>query len=214
MRGHLFALSLALAAPAGAQDSLPKTDSLPLRGGQWAMQIAGVITLAQPPSGVIGGVVSTPGVGLLRFTSPRRAWSLNITLGGGHSHTTDKDTSGTQSAYTSNATLTARVGPRTYHAVASSVAVFHTLGVLGGFSHQCSVGQFLTNYCQNGWTAGVFADFGGEYFPARFFSVGAELGASFSYQRGSTRLSTTRKATFWSYGGSLTGVAFVGTFHF
>lgn len=215
MHSYSVVLSLAVAAaPAWAQDSLSKADTLPLHRGQWAMQIAGVISLSPPPSGVIGIIGSTPGVGVLRFTSPRRAWSINFTLAGGHSHTAEKDTSGTFSSYTSNVSVTVRVGPRSYHAVAPSAALFHTLGVVGGFNHQCIVDAVPPNFCQNGWIAGVFGDFGGEYFPTRFLSLGAQLGATASYQRATARLSTTRKETFWSYGVAVTGVAFVATFHF
>ncbi len=94
MRSYRLVLSFAIAAlPLCAQDSLPKADTLPLHRGQWAMQIAGVISLAPPPPAVIGVSIGTPGVGLLRFTSPRHAWSFNLTLTGGHTNTTDKDTS-------------------------------------------------------------------------------------------------------------------------
>ena len=215
MRSYRLVLSFAIAAlPLCAQDSLPKADTLPLHRGQWAMQIAGVISLAPPPPAVIGVSLGTPGVGLLRFTSPRHAWSFNLTLTGGHTNTTDKDTSGSISSYTSNAALTVRVGPRTYHAVAPSAALFHTFGVSGGFTHQCSVQPSAPSVCQNGWTAGIFGDFGGAYFPTRFLSLGASVGATFSYGRTHARISTVRNETLWSLGGSVTGVAFVATFHF
>ncbi|HEX9393667.1 MAG TPA: hypothetical protein VF923_03390 [Gemmatimonadales bacterium] len=215
MRPYPLVLSFAIvAAPAWAQDSVVTKDSLPLHRGQWAMQIAGVISLAPPPPSVIGISVGTAGVGLLRFTSPRSAWAINVTVSGGHSHTTTSDTGGTSAQYTSAAALTVRVGPRSYHAVMPSVALFHTFGILGSFGHQCFVQPFPPSSCQNGWNAGVFGDFGGEYFPTRFFSLGSSIGASFSYGRSYARISPTRKVTTWSYGGSLTGVSFVATFHF
>jgi hypothetical protein len=186
-----------------AQDSVPR-DSTPFRRGQWALQFGAGASLAS--------------VGALKFTTPTRAWLLDLQLTAGHSHSTTRFSSDTVAdEFFSHAQLTARVGRRFYEVRHREVAGYQTLGVLAGFTHLCSGTsgfQAGGGFCANGWTAGAFGELGGAYLLTSHLSIGGGGAASFSYSRTWTRSSAQPKQTTWSYEFSFQGFSFTTTIYF
>jgi hypothetical protein len=186
-----------------AQDSVPR-DSTPFRRGQWALQFGAGASLAS--------------VGAVKFTSPTRAWLLDLQLTAEHSHATAQFSPDTVSdEFSSHASVTARAGRRFYEVRHRAVAGYQTLGVLAGFTHSCSGTsgfRAVGGYCANGWTAGAFGELGGVYLLTPHLSIGGGAAASFSYSRSWTRSSAQPKVTFWSYGFLLQGFSFTTTIYF
>jgi hypothetical protein len=152
-----------------------------------------------------GGSSGFGSLGLLRFSSPRRAWLFDLQGSGGHTHTS-------ANTFTSQATPTARLGRRFYQLRATHIASFQTLGISGVFQHQCSNG-----ICTNGWTAGVFGGLGGAYLLTPHLSIGGEMGIQVAY--GYTRsksyspfLQTISRT--WSTHVALQGPTFGATIYF
>ncbi len=186
-----------------AQDSVPR-DSTPFRRGQWALQFGAGASLAS--------------VGALKFTSPTRAWLLDLQLSAGHSHSTAEFSPDTVSEqFSSRASVTARAGRRFYEVRHRAVAGYQTLGVLAGFMHDCSGSsgfQGSGGGCLNGWTAGAFGELGGAYLLTSHLSIGGGAAASFSYARTWIHSSRGPKQTAWSYGFSFQGFSFTTTIYF
>ena len=185
-----------------AQDSVPR-DSTPFRRGQWALQFGAGASLAS--------------VGGLKFTSPTRAWLLDLQLTAGHSHSTIQFSPDTVSEqFSSHAGITARAGRRFYEVRHRAVAGYQTLGVLAGFTHSCSGTsgfRAVGGYCANGWTAGAFGELGGAYLLTSHLSIGGGAAASFSYSRSWLRSSGQPKERFWSYDFSFQGFSFITTIY-
>ena len=104
----------------GSAQNVVAPDTLPFRRGQWAMQFGGGFSIAT--------------LGVLRFTSPKRAWLIDAALGGGHEHTTihvtfPRDT--VLSSFESNASISLRLGRRFYQGPGQKIVSFQTLGFLG-----------------------------------------------------------------------------------
>ncbi|HYR97755.1 MAG TPA: hypothetical protein VEO58_01985 [Gemmatimonadales bacterium] len=187
---------------ASAQDSAP--DTIPFHRHQWAAQFAGGTTFAS--------------LGVLRFTAPTRAWLLDFRFTGGHSHDKDyvQDTL-VGDGYTSSAHVDARIGRRFYQGRGKAVVSFQTVGVLGGYAHDCSAfkGSTVSGHsCSNGWTAGAYGELGGAYLITRRFSIGGTATVAFSYQRSTARSSGGVVAKRWSYAGSIQGLSFAATVYF
>jgi hypothetical protein len=192
---------------AAARDA-PATDTTPFHARQWAAQFSGGVNLAT--------------LGALRFTAPTRAWLVDFSFTGGHAHATDRlsDTSVVQS-FTSQANGALRLGRRFYQGRGRSVVSFQTLGVLGGFVHNCQGSQgsqgspsFLGNSCNNGWTAGGFGELGAAYLITPRFSIGGAATVSFDYERTTGSASGGARFTRWSYQGTLRGPSFQATVYF
>ena len=187
----LTALLLTQAAP---------TDSLPFHRGEWAAQFAG------------GGNFTS--LGFLEFRSPKRALVLDIRVSGGHSEQLRTDSTGKHfSGAESHATLSLRFGWRRYHPVGPKVAAYHSLGLLGGLSHNVAVVPGLRNTA-NAWNAGVFGDIGGSYFLTPSLSVGATISADIRYSDVYTHDSRNLKNRGWDLEGSAPGVGFVAALYF
>ena len=198
LRSRLASLSLALPSVAAAQDAV--RDTTPFHSGQWAAAFSGGLSFAS--------------LGVLRFSSPRRALLLDFRFSGGHSHDTSRlnDTLVTQ-GFTSGANIDTRVGRRFYQGRGNSVASFQTVGILAGFHHACQGGASGSGFCDNGWNAGAFAEFGGAYLITPRFSVGGTMSVAFSYTRSTARGSSgTSKA--WAYQGSVQGISLAATVYF
>src|SRR5260370_42610605 len=153
----VLALWLTLAS---AEDSAP--DTIPFPRHQWAAQFAGGTTFAS--------------LGALRFTAPTRAWLVDFRFTGGHSQNRQyvADTL-VGDGYTSKANIDTRIGRRFYQGRGKSVVSFQTVGVLGGYAHDCSAFQGLTfscNSCSNGSTAGAVRALGGPCLITHSFSIG------------------------------------------
>ena len=108
---------------ASAQDAT--TDTIPFHRHQWAAQFAGGTSFAS--------------LGALRFTAPTRAWLVDFRFTGGHSHDRQyvADTL-VGDEYTSKANIDTRIGRRFYQGRGKAVVSFQSVGVLGGYAHNCS----------------------------------------------------------------------------
>ncbi len=187
---------------ASAQDSAP--DTIPFHRHQWAAQFAGGTTFAS--------------LGALRFTAPTRAWLVDFRFTGGHSHDRQyvADTL-VGDGYTSKANIDTRIGRRFYQGRGKSVVSFQTVGVLGGYAHNCSAFKgpaFSGRSCSNGWTAGAYGELGGAYLITRRFSIGGTATVTFSYERTTQRSSSGAVAKGWAYSGSIQGLSFAATVYF
>lgn len=195
---------LALIGPGGAltaQQTAP-SDTTPFRRGQWALQFA------------VGANFGS--LGALKFTSPRSAWLLDFQFNGSHSH--DRFPVAPDSVveqFSSTAQFTTRVGKRV-HQAHHMVASYETVGILGGFSHDCSGGTAfpLGSFCSNGWTAGAFGEVGAIYLLTPHFSLGGAFGVSFAYARTKHTSPGLPASTIWSYRASLGTLSMNATLYF
>jgi hypothetical protein len=204
LRASLILLLAGCPFAAAAQDA-PASDTTPFHQRQWAAQFAGGLNLVT--------------LGALRFTAPTRAWLVDFSFTGGHAHSTDRlsDTAVVQ-GFSSQANVALRLGRRFYQGRGRSVVSFQTLGVLGGFVHDCGGsqggGSFSGSSCNNGWTAGVFGELGAAYLITPRFSIGGAATVSFDYQRTTGSASGGATYTRWSYQGTLHGASFQATVYF
>lgn len=188
-------------SPAVASGQVVPPDSTPFHRGQWAAQF--------------GAGTSFASLGFLRFTTPTRAWVLDLRVNGGHSHSRlYQGDSLVSDGYTSTAVVDARVGRRFYQARGKAVASFQTVGMLGGYSHACSGSSLASTFCNNGWNAGAFAELGGVYLVSPRLSLGGTASLSFSYERTTGRDSSGDRATHWAYAGAFQGLSFAATVYF
>jgi hypothetical protein len=197
-RSSLFLLEL---VPALALGQSASRDTTPFHRGQWAAQF--------------GTLPAFGSLGFLRFTTPTRAWVLDMRVNGGHSHDRlyESDTVASE-GYISGAFLSARVGRRFYQARSAAVASFQTVGVVSGFTHQCYAHNDAPSFCDNGWTAGAFAELGAAYLVNPRLSLGGAATASFTYGRSNGHGSGGDRTTHWTYTGSLEGFSLAVTVYF
>ncbi len=200
LRSGFAALLLVFPAAAAAQDSTT-VDTTPFRSGQWAALFSGGLAIAS--------------LGVMRFTAPTRAWLLDFSFSGGHSHGNSRlNDSLVTDGFSSNADVNARVGRRFYQARGKSVASFQTLGVLGGFHHACGGQTAGPGVCANGWHAGAFGELGGAYLITQRFSIGGTASVAFSYSRSTARGSGGSTNKYSAYDGSVQGLSFAATVYF
>ncbi|HEY6157216.1 MAG TPA: hypothetical protein VIV88_07155 [Gemmatimonadales bacterium] len=188
-------------SPAVASSQGVTPDTTPFHRGQWAAQF--------------GAGTSFASLGFLKFTAPTRAWLLDFHLSGGHSHSTAHNgDSLLADGYTSNATGNTRVGRRFYQARSRVVASFQTVGLLGGYAHLCEGNLRLLSFCDNGWNAGAFGEFGGVYLVSPRLSLGGAATAAFMYERSQGHDNLGNRETHWEYGGAFQGLSFTATVYF
>jgi hypothetical protein len=194
------ALLLILPATTAAQES-SGADTIPFRSGQWAALFSGGLSFAS--------------LGLMRFSTPTRAWVLDFRLAGGHGHDTNRinDTL-TIESFTSTANISARVGRRFYQGRGKAVASFQTVGVLSGFNHQCGGSTLGGTTCDKGWTGGAFGELGAAYLVTPRLSIGGTAGVQFSYTRGTVKNTRGAIDKHWAYQGSLQGLSFAASLYF
>ena len=197
-----FCLGLAL-APASGWAQEVTSDSVPFHAHQWAAQF--------------GGGTSFFSLGFLRFNTTSHAWLVDFHFTGGHSHhySYANDTL-TGQGFTSLANVNTRVGRRFYQTHGRAVVSFQTLGLLGGFAHQCSESTPPSfGACTNGWTAGAFGEIGAAYMVTRRFSIGGAGTLAFSYERSTTKAAGEGVIDReWSYEASIQGLSFAATVYF
>ena len=146
---------------ASAQDSVAKTT--PFHGGQWAMQF--------------GGNADLFSLGVLRFTSPRGAWLLDVSSDATIVDATQTNNFGgtPSSADQQVMSVSVRLGRRAYQAPRSRVVSFETIALEGGWSDQLfdvtggSFRQTITSY-------GLRGELGGAYMLADGVSIGGTAG--------------------------------------
>jgi hypothetical protein len=197
-------VALALFGPGRAltAQQIAPSDTTPFRRGQWALQFA------------VGANFGS--LGALKFTSPRSAWLLDFQFNGNHSHARfPVAPDSVVEQFSSTAQLTTRVGKRVLQAH-HMVASYETVGILGGFAHDCSGGTAypLGSFCSNGWTAGAFGEVGAIYLLTPHLSLGGAFGVSFAYARTKHTAPGQPAATTWSYRASLGTLSLTATLYF
>ncbi len=152
---HIKSLAAALLIPLSlsAQDPVAE-DSSPFHGGQWAMQF--------------GGGVDLFSLGVLKFTSPRGAWLLDLSTDASFLDAKETDQVGTTtSADRQFIGVSARLGRRFYQAPGRRVVSFQTIALEGGLNDQMidfpggNVRQTTTYYGLNGELGGAYMLTGG-----------------------------------------------------
>ena len=166
-----------------AQEST--TDTTPFHRGQWAVQFGGGLNLFS--------------FGVLRFTSPRSAWVLDLTTYAQFldSKRTDNLGGGTTSADDQVIAIDARLGRRFYQSPRRQVVSFQSFGVEGALLDQFS--DYPTGTIRRTvWSAGLHGDVGGSYMVTQSLSLGASAGISAGYfSRKDTDFSFTSKGSGW-----------------
>jgi len=148
---------------ASAQEST--SDTTPFHGGQWAMQF--------------GGSADLVSLGVLRFTSPRGAWLLDVSS---DATVLDAKQTNTLSATTYSAdrqflSVNVRLGRRFYQVPRRRVLSFETVAVEGGLSDQM-VDFAGSNLRQTNTNFGVHGEVGGAYMLTGGVSLGGTAGIS------------------------------------
>jgi len=146
----------------------PSSDTTRFHRGQWGVQF--------------GGGSSLFSLGLLRFTSARSAWLLDIASSAQFlsSTSTDKFGGGTSSADQQFVNLNARIGKRFYQAPRRKVVSFQTLAVEGGWRDQM-VDISAGNIRQTLWNVGLNGELGGAYMVTPSLSLGGTAIMSAGY---------------------------------
>jgi hypothetical protein len=170
-------LLLHVGSPLAAQSAAQSPDSLPFRRGQWGAQVEGNLDVAR--------------VGVLRFSSPRRAWVLDGVLSGSAEHgvssifqrasdgTVFEDSSDQRGA---GASATIRLGRRAYLPAGRSVHLYRGAGVKTSLSRWRARMRGVARPSDSwGWDAGVFAELGLAYRVSPRFAIGAAGGAEATY---------------------------------
>lgn len=159
----------------------------PFRGGQWAMQF--------------GGSVNLFSLGVLRFTSPRGAWLLDLSTGAQFLDAEQTDGVTTTSADQQFIDVAARLGRRFYQTPGRRVVSFQTIALEGGLADQMfegafgSVRQTVTSYGLNG-------EIGGAYMLANAVSIGGTALVSVGrFKLNRKEVGTTTEGTGWYING-------------
>lgn len=144
------------------------SDATPFHGGQWAMQF--------------GGGSSLFSLGVLRFTSARSAWILDLATSATilDARSTDKLGGTTTSADQQFLSLDARIGKRFYQAPRSRVVSFQTIAVESGLSDQM-VDFTAGNVRRTIWNVGLNGELGGAYMLTSAVSLGGTAMLSAGY---------------------------------
>jgi len=151
----------------------------PFHGGQWAMQF--------------GGNANFFSLGVLRFTSARAAWLLDLSTSTTVLDATSTDNVGTTtSADEQFISLDARLGRRFYQPRQSKVVSFQSLGLEFGWSDQM-VDAPTGNFRQTSWSTGPNFELGAAYMLNSGVSVGgtAALAAGYFSMKGKSTFDHT-----------------------
>ena len=167
-----------------AQGASPPVDSLPFRRGQWAAQVS--------PNFAGGPTI----LGVLKFTSPRRAWVLDgqVTLSKGFFVRRDSSGATQDSVDMSTVAVNILVGRRFYRALAPHAVGFVTVGAGGGFS----LDRSFSNTNALGWM--VFGEIGASYHPIHELSLGIFASLDARYGDSKTTLAGSEKVEARGFG--------------
>jgi len=166
-RSLLLSALLLLPGTLRAQEDTT-ADSLLFRRGQWAMQF--------------GGGSSLFSLGLLKFTSPKSAWLLDVdvfaVLVNG---TFSSGLSGTSDAQDRDTNGFVRLGRRSFHKPRGKVVPFHSFAAEWGYQNSTVDLGGGNRQMINQWNAGLYFDVGGVYRISPSFSVGGNASLSGGY---------------------------------
>lgn len=166
IRSLSFALLLIPFSLSGQESTA--SDTARFHGGQWGMQFGGGSDLFS--------------LGVLRFTSARSAWLLDLSTSVTfvNARSTDKFGGTTTSADQQFVNFAVRLGRRTYQSPRRSVVSFQTLAVEGAVQDQM-IDVSVGNVRQTIWSAGLHGELGGAYLLTPSVSVGGTAGISAGY---------------------------------
>jgi hypothetical protein len=148
-----------------AQDVAP--DSSSFHRGQWAMQF--------------GGGSSLFNLGILRFTSQRSAWLLDVDVTAVLVNGTFTDVSGTTESDDKSAVGFLRLGRRSYHRPRGKVVAFHSFATEFGYQYLKRDIGAGGNLSIKQWSAGLYADVGAAYRLTPNLSLGGNASVSAGY---------------------------------
>ncbi len=166
-RALLLSALVALPGTVLAQDT--PDDSTSFHGGQWAVQFGGGLNLFN--------------LGALRFTSPKRAWLLDVGVSAVivNGKLTDNFGGGTTKAHDHFTAVNARLGKRFYGGGRGKVAPFHSLALEGGYQNREVAPVVGARQVINQWYAGLYWEVGASYRIAPSLSVGGTGSISGGY---------------------------------
>lgn len=160
-----IALALFLVpASLAAQDSTAPE----FHAGQWALQFGGNLNLTT--------------FGIMRFSGPRSALTLNVDVAGQFlKGTLTQSSVGVSDANNHTFILGVSIGTRSYHPIRSKIRAFHGIGLTGGYVDQRNI--FAVGFTQRtkGWSGGVQAQVGGAYWLSSNISLGGTGSLSAAY---------------------------------
>ena len=157
------------------------------RPGQWGIEFLPGTTFSE--------------AGVLRFTTPVRAWVLD-----GSANIDWNATSG-GSGSNSNGQLTiisARFGPRWYRAVGAQAVRFVGLGISGSYGRSRDTG--VATFRTQSWAAGAYGEIGMQYMLTRHFGVGGRgsvLGSHIDDQATNVSSNSTQRTSDFHLGFAL-----------
>ena len=193
-RHHLIAVCALVCCvhPLRAQSRADTTTGF--RRGQWAVEF------------IPGSSFTT--VGVLRFSTPTRAWVLDGSAN--YSHQTATAT-GAPDQSANSAGLSARFGPRWYHAEYERVVSFVGLGITGNYFGNSQSASSANR--DESWSAGAYGELGLQYLLTPHLALGVRGNALASRSSSSnTQNGTTSRTTSYSFG--LGSPQVIGAFYF
>lgn len=150
----MLACALVLVAPRGSlrAQATGDTTTASFHQGQWGV---GFILRS-----------SVTSAGVLRFSTPARAWVLDgsVSFDQGSVSGTDLRTNQMRSTY-----FNGQFGPRWYHPVSGHVARYVGFGVSGGYAYSQSS---ATPSHGNLWLVGAYGEAGMQYLITRYLGIG------------------------------------------
>lgn len=169
-----------LAAPLAAQEPATGGDSLPFRAGLRGAQF-----------GIQNGAGS---IGYIRFTSPSRAWVVDVA---GFIQRTKSESSspfGGTDEQSWGGLVTTMVGLRSHRALRANAVWFSGGGLRLGYSRESG------GTSQTGYNAGVYGELGASYHVSPRMSFGAQSGAGLGYGHNRVTFSggNAQRSSSWS----------------
>ncbi len=143
------------------------------------------------------------GAGVVRFTSPTRAWVMDLSTNYRRDTNRYQDTTNSQSRSSIDGDLTLRLGRRSYRPIGDRVYRTLTLGVLGNFRHQANNAPGL--YRSSSYGTGIFGDIGAQWMVTPHLSLGAQWGGNLSWNayRSKSGPNVQRASSFSASAGTL-----------
>jgi hypothetical protein len=164
--GALALVFVLRAASASAQEPEHEQEPPPFRRGQWGVDV------------MLSNGFS--GAGALRFSSPTRAWVLDVSGTYDWDESRYRDTTRTITGRGVGNGLTLRLGRRAYRPIGSRVYRTLGAGILGSFSFSASNGAGSPRTYAFG--GGIFGEIGGQWMVTPHLSLGAYWIASLQYR--------------------------------
>jgi len=150
--------------------SAQEATSSEFRPGQWALQFRGI-------SGLVG-------FGIMRFSSPRTAWIMNVDVNARLLNGTATSGGTSSDANDHDVFVQAGIGKRFYQSIRSKVRSFQSIGVAGSYQNQEQSSAFGTTFKTKSWAGGLEGQVGGAYWLTSNISLGgtASVGAGYVNQ--------------------------------